>query len=105
MPAYTFSISGESRTTVVELVSEPSAQEWSQIMDQLQLKAGSSNFWDLDLRTLEFMGSNSLGMIVSLNAALSARGGSLRLLMAKGSRIATLIQLTKLDRIISVVNL
>ena len=106
MPAYTIYYNGESKTTQVHLVTEPSHQEWSEIMDSYQQKTSVGwVHWDLDMRKLDFIGSHSLGMVVSLNTCLTTRGGSLRLVMTKDSKIANLIQLTKLDRIINVVNL
>lgn len=103
MPAFSSSFNADSKTTEVTLLTDLSQKEWNELMEFYQQKiAGGSLHWDLDLRQLDFITSMSLGMIVGLNTSLSTRGGSLRLVMSRGSKVAHLIHLTKLDRIVDV---
>lgn len=106
MPSFTTSYNNDSKTTEVTLSNDLSQKEWNDLLEHYQQKiAGGFLHWDLDLRNLDFITSMSLGMIVGLNTSLSSRGGSLRLVMTKGSKVGHLIHLTKLDRIVDVVNL
>jgi anti-anti-sigma factor len=61
-------------------------------------------FWDLDLRRLGFMNSQMLGLIVGMNSEIKMRGGQLRLVVREGSPIDQLLTLSKVRRIITVVN-
>jgi anti-anti-sigma factor len=58
--------------------------------------------WDLDLRSLEFINSLFLGLIIGFNTILKTRNGSLRLLVQPNSKIADLLYLSKLHRIINI---
>ena len=103
MGAFTSNFNNDSKTTEIVLQSDLSQKEWNDLMEFYQQKIlGGNLHWDLDLRLLDFITSMSLGMIVGLNTSLSTRGGSLRLVMSKGSKVAHLIHLTKLDRIVDV---
>lgn len=69
---------------------------------QERLAGGVIN-WDLDMRQLEMINSMMLGMLVAFNASVSSRGGRLRMILKKASKVAELIIITKLDRIINVI--
>lgn len=66
---------------------------------QEKINCGVNN-WDVDLRQLDFINSTALGILVAFNANVMSRGGRLRLILQKSSKITDLITLTKLDRII-----
>lgn len=58
--------------------------------------------WDLDLRRLQLINSLGLGAIIGLNMVLNGRKGRLRLVVEKGSRIASLFYLSKIHRIVTI---
>lgn len=58
--------------------------------------------WDMDLRQVPLLTSLMLGSIVGINMLLQTRKGNLRLLVEKESRVAKLLYMSKLNRIIMV---
>jgi anti-anti-sigma regulatory factor len=66
-----------------------------------EIKAGCLN-WSLDLSRLEQVSSPMLGMLVGLNTMLSTRGGVLRAIVRRGSRLAQLLTICKLNLIIQI---
>ena len=86
----------------IELAPDFKAEHWDSFLAFYFQKAGEGILdWDLDLRRLNFITSAFLGSIVWLNTHLGAQKGSLRLTVAHHSKIADLIYLSKLNRIIT----
>jgi anti-anti-sigma factor len=95
--------SPETQTMQITLKTEPGIEGWAELTNFFQEKIrGGIVHWFLDLRKLESISSISLGMIVGFNTNLISRQGRLRLLLQQKSRIANLIHLSKLDRIVDV---
>ncbi|MCL5270333.1 MAG: STAS domain-containing protein [bacterium] len=58
--------------------------------------------WDLNLTEMQWINSVFLGLLVGLNTMLSTRGGRLRVLVPRKSKIADILFLAKLNRILNI---
>ena len=54
------------------------------------------------LRSLAYMNSQMLGLVVGMNTRIGASGGYLRLIVAEGSMIHQLLTISKLHRLVTV---
>jgi anti-anti-sigma regulatory factor len=83
-----------------------SIQDWETFMAFVRHKIGQKVLnWDLDLRRIPCLSSMLLGAMVTLNMVIRSQRGDLRLIVAKGSRVAQLFVLSKLNRIITMMEL
>lgn len=66
-----------------------------------QLEAGIQN-WDLDLRALGAVNSMFLGLLVGFNTIVTSHGGKARFLVDKDSQVCSLMNLSRLHRIMHI---
>jgi len=59
--------------------------------------------WEMDLTQIDFINSQTLGMVVAFNTSVTTHGGKMHLILPQNSKITDLILLTRLDRIIDCV--
>jgi hypothetical protein len=59
-------------------------------------------YWDLDIRRLRFVNSFFLGHALSLNAYLANHKGTLRIMVEKDSKIASLLYMSKINQIVKI---
>lgn len=83
-----------------ELCSTTSRQWKERVTKDL---ASQQNEISIDLSKTRFIDSSGLGVLLSLNKTLRAKGGLLKLLNPS-SAVAQLIELTRLHRVFEIVN-
>ena len=96
-----FENQGLMQIVLAEDFSEASWPELQQFYASHQDDA-NIHYWDFDMRQVPYINSMLLGLLVGFNAVIVNRGGEFRLLVAKGSKTADLINFSKLNRIINV---
>lgn len=89
----------------VSIVLDPSFSErrWDELLAIVEEKGRSAaqNFV-LDMRQLEFISSQFLGLLLELNGCILARGAHLRLTVTKQSRVTQILMLACLNRVIPI---
>src|SRR5690242_9918348 len=101
---FTHHFRSDTATMDVELVKGFTSDNFETLVQFYQDRVNKGVLhWDVSLRNLEIINSVGLGVLVAFNAAVASRGGKLRLILRKDSKITSLLQLTKLDKIISCV--
>jgi len=96
-----FRETGTIRLVMLHPVNEGCLDELMRLYQE-KANQGIRN-WEMDLNKIEFINSQTLGMLVAFNTSVASRGGKLRLCLPKNSKITDLILLTRLDRIIDCV--
>lgn len=89
----------------VSIVLDSSFNErrWVELMAIIEEKGRSAaQSFVLDMRQLEFISSQFLGLLLELNGRLIARGAHLRLTVTKQSRINQILILACLNRVIPI---
>lgn len=89
----------------VSIVLDPSFSErrWDELLALIEEKGRSSaQSFVLDMRQLEFITSQFLGLLLELNGRILTRGAHLRLIVAKKSRVSQVLMLACLNRVIPI---
>lgn len=104
MEPFTHRFDSDNATMNIELKTGFTSDNFESLVQFFQDRVGKGVVnWDVSMEKLEIINSIGLGVLVAFNAAVASRGGSLRLILKKDSKLASLLHLTKLDRIISCV--
>ncbi|MEN6627924.1 MAG: hypothetical protein ABFD69_16990 [Candidatus Sumerlaeia bacterium] len=57
-------------------------------------------YWDLNLTQMPTVSSFVIGMMVTMNAVLLSKSGNLRLILGQHSKVASILHLARLDKIL-----
>ncbi len=103
MPAFDHSYSASKESTQINISSTFKMDNLGELMNfcREKIKEGTSRF-DIDLRVLDFINSEMLGSLVLLNTLTRNQRGSLRLIIARDSKVLDLFRQTRLDRILNI---
>ena len=92
-----------SQTIEVILQSHFGVDHWQQLENYYREQIGKGKVnWDLDLRNLGFLSSLLIGLIIGLNTILISRQGMLRLIIPKGSHLAEIFRIARLNRVLAI---
>lgn len=81
----------------------PDHDDWAELHQELRLLIKDKvKCWEVDLTYLDRPDSHALGMLITLAATIKNRGGSYEFLVRRGSQLAQLVQVTKVDLIVEI---
>lgn len=79
-----------------------SEKDWGAVIAFYKEKAGRGfKKWRLDLSAMQFISSNSIGMLIAFNTSIMANVGALQVVLAKQSHVTSQIRFAKIDRILN----
>lgn len=80
------------------------SDDWDHLEPFYREKIGEGHLhWEVDLTDLQYFSSTMLGLLLGLNTILAIRGGTLRIIVSKTSRLAQLLMVTRVNQIMDVV--
>ena len=92
------------RTLTVGGLTELVAANAMQMRDDIRAMLNPTHTTlELDLSSVSFLDSSSLGMLISLNKTMRARNGAVRLLKP-GPRACQILEMTRLNRVFEIVS-
>lgn len=89
--------------TRLQLPAGFDVKDWGTIERYYREKIHAGHLqWELDLTRINFFSSTMLGLLIGFNTILQTRGGTLRVIVQKDSSLLQLLKLSKVDRIIAI---
>ena len=101
MSAFTITVQQEDGQAIAKLDGSFADKDWGGLIEQYKAKiADGIKSWILDLTNLQFISSNSIGLLIALNTSAMANEGGVQLILKEGSQVATQIKFAKIDLIL-----
>jgi anti-anti-sigma factor len=102
-PLADLTVESVAGVSVLELSGEIDVSNASQVSNRIsELTAGEAGGLALDLTRVEYLDSSGLRMLLNLASTLADHGRELRVVVPPGSFIASLMETTGVDGILSV---
>lgn len=101
MPAFKIAVQKELEQATAVLDRSFAEKDWGDLIEQYKAKvADGLKHWILDLTNLQFISSNSIGMLIALNTSAMASEGDVGLILKEGSQVGNQVRFAKIDLIL-----
>ena len=77
--------------------------DWEELQQEIMEKIAQGFIeWDFDIQAIEYLNSAILGTLVAINGIVLNHSGHLNIILDPHSQVAKVIEMTRLDRVLNI---